>query len=406
MKVRIFTFGCKVNQYESQWLREAFASRGDEISEEDDFDLALVNTCCVTAKAEKDARILVRRLLREGKMVQITGCIPEKPEGFCLRDYSDAEILRRHKVYSLFPKADRKISSFSGHTRAFVKIEDGCNNRCAYCIVPLVRGPVRTRREKEILGEAAGLISAGYRELVLTGVNLGSYGEETGTSLSRLLPKLAENPLLKRIRLSSIELPHITPLLLSTLSQIPAFCPSFHIPLQSGSDRILSLMGRSYCAAEFLDTVFRIKDLFPSALFTTDVMVAFPGESDSDIEATCDIIRKVGFFRCHLFPFSPREGTRAYTMPGHIPALTRKERMARVQACAEEVKRRIALEYIGKEHEVLFEQSRNGIQTGFTENYLLAGSRSSLCRKGEIVRVRLLSPPSSEQAWFTAEPCA
>jgi len=202
MRVRIFTFGCKVNQYESQWMREAFAGRGDEVTDSEEFDIAVVNTCCVTAKAEKDARLLVRKLARAGKVVRVTGCLPEKPGGFPFQDFPDADLLPRKNLRSEFPFVKRTINGFFGHTRAFVKVEDGCNAHCSYCIVPLVRGPVKTRRESDILEEARQLAAAGYRELVLTGVNLGCYGLETGTSLSRLVVKLAENSGIARIRFS------------------------------------------------------------------------------------------------------------------------------------------------------------------------------------------------------------
>ncbi len=395
MKTLFFTFGCKVNQYDTQMLREAFAA-GYIPGAVAGPELAVVNTCCVTARAENDCLKLARKLLRQGKKVWITGCLVKK-EGEKLRQLLPGASLYERDFLLMFLPACvlertgplKGISYFAGHVRAFVKVQEGCENRCSYCIVPLVRGASRSRPEAEILREIETLADNGYREIVLTGTDLGSYGKDTGTSLAGLLQRIFRGRRGLRIRLSSLELIRVSPELLSILKESESFCPHFHIPLQSGSDRVLRLMARRYTAGQYLKAVAQIKKLFPEATITTDCLVGFPGEAESDFQLTCQVVEKVGFLKVHVFPYSVRPGTAAAFFPGKVPLKVIKERKSRLLALAEAVSAQEKKSFLGTQQDLLTEKINGAVASGHTGNYLPVRFTWQAGRVNEVVRVSL-----------------
>jgi threonylcarbamoyladenosine tRNA methylthiotransferase MtaB len=351
-KFFISTLGCRCNQADSAGIRTRLC--GSNLHEAEDFrdaDLIVINSCTVTRRADQQVRQTVRRLHRDNPEARIvvTGCYAERdPEilaaipGVSLvlgngdRDrlaevWRDRHSPGAHILRTPLPAAGDSLSVNATQTgvktRPFVKVQDGCDARCAYCIVPSVRGPGRSATPEDILREIHRLIGAGYQEIVLTGVHLGTYGRRLPhpVRLTDLLIRILEIPDLGRIRLSSIEPMDFDPSLAALAAEHRAFAHHFHMPLQSGSDRILRLMRRPYSAERFMYLLQEIKTNLPAAGIGTDVLVGFPGESDADFEATCEIVRQSPLAYLHVFPFSPREGTEAATMPGRVtPGVVRE----------------------------------------------------------------------------------
>ncbi|MBM4085027.1 MAG: MiaB/RimO family radical SAM methylthiotransferase, partial [Planctomycetes bacterium] len=267
------------------------------------------------------------------------------------------------------------ISGFEGHTRAFLKIQDGCDARCSYCIVPLVRGPVRSRPLEAIQREAERLAANGYREIVLTGIHLGAYGRDTGgrPGLCDVIEGLLDVPGLERIRLSSIEVNEFTDRLLALAADSAKLCPHFHFPLQSGDDEVLKAMNRAYTAAEYLDVLDKVRARIERPSFTTDVMVGFPGEGERHFQNTLDVCRRAGFSRMHIFPFSPRPGTPAATMPNRPTRKDVRAREERLEAVARELALAYKRQFLGQRVNVLVEtqrDARTGKLCGYTERYV------------------------------------
>ncbi|MCM8785890.1 MAG: MiaB/RimO family radical SAM methylthiotransferase [Candidatus Omnitrophica bacterium] len=374
---KIITFGCKVNQYESQLIKE-------NIEKDENFksnDIVILNSCCVTEKAEKEVEKKIRELLNQRKKIYLTGCIAEKNGKF--KEIGNIKIVEK----SFFFKYKDKIEYFNRHTRAFVKIEDGCENFCTYCIIPFIRGRVKSRSEKEIIEEIKQLVENGYKEIVLTGVNLGCYGKDTGESLISLIEKIQEIEEIKRIRLSSIEVYYINEPFINSLKNIKKFCPHFHMPLQSGSDKILSLMGRRYSFNEYYEKIEKIKEKIEKVTFTTDIMVGFPGEKDDDFEKSCIAIDKIKFLKVHIFPYSERKITSAVSLPDKVDEKTKKERLKKILKISEISRKKVMEEFIGKRLDVLFEKKIDHFWKGYSENYIPVIVNSERNLKNEIVSV-------------------
>jgi threonylcarbamoyladenosine tRNA methylthiotransferase MtaB len=390
----LVTFGCKVNQYESQALRERFAARGlEEVGADSGADLYVVNTCTVTETATAEARRAVRGLARRFPFseITVTGCAADSHrEDFLgipgVRRVAghdgkaavadDPRLAPRDTRPSIF---DLSISRFDGRTRAFLKIEDGCDLNCSFCIIPKVRGAAASRPPESAVEEARRLAGNGYREIVLTGVHLGAYGKDlAGRSL---LPDLVERLLgvagLARIRLSSLEANELSDPLLDLMAAEPRFCPHLHLPLQSGHDEILRAMRRRYSTRQFREACARAASRVADPGITTDVIVGFPGETERHFQATLDLCREIGFSRIHVFPYSRRRGTDAARMPD-LPARLKKERLRRLKALGAELADAYARRFLGREVEVLVES-----EGGYTERYVrarVAGAPNALVR--------------------------
>ena len=418
-RIAVITLGCKVNQVEGAFLRESLEARGGiSVPFRERADLYVLNTCAVTAKAACEGRRLLRRALESSpELVVVTGCyaqtFPEEllragegpiavlghAEKFRLAEILLAETPRTLAGEVLVSPAEElkkadfaPIKGFPGHTRAFLRVQDGCSAGCAYCIVPLARGPARSLPEDEILRQARIFLEAGYREIVVTGIHLGFWGRDLSpprplTGLLRKLESLGNF----RLRLSSLEVTEVTDELLSWARESERFSPHFHIPLQSGSDRILSAMGRNYSGQLYLETLRKIRRLFPEAALGADVLVGFPGETEEDFEKTYKLVAESPLTYLHVFPYSPRPGTRAYGKPLVAPQeVFRRTELLRELGLRK--KRAFFKAQVGRILEVLVEgrDRETGLLKGLSRNYIPILFEGPGELKGEIVWVRVL----------------
>lgn len=391
------TFGCKVNQYDTQAIREGILRAGYlEATDGAGAALHVINTCTVTAEGDRKARQLVRRIAREDPEARIvvTGCSAER-DGEAFRLLPGVTLVsgtrQKHRIAEILgaPPAPFRISRLDGHTRAFLKVQDGCDDRCTYCIVPAVRGEVRSRPPAEVREEAIRLAEAGHREIVLSGIHLGHYGRGEGFDLPALLRGLSDVPI-DRIRLSSIEAVEVTDALLEASLASGKVCPHFHLPLQSANDAILRRMGRPYRRADFAARVARIRQAIDDPAITTDVIVGFPGEDESAFSDTLAFCRDIGFSRIHVFPYSEREGTAATRLDGKVPAAVRRRRGREVAEVAADLSRAFAARQVGRRVDLLTESCEDGILRGKTERYLPAWTPGGLQDRNRVVRGRCI----------------
>ena len=405
------TLGCKVNQYDTEAMLEAFARAGYEIRSFDErADVYVVNTCTVTGTGDRKSMNAVRRARRlnpEADIV-IAGCLAQR-DGEKLLPTGARLIIgaaRRAQVVSLLEQAQREnrqivavsdvlrvpyepltVSGDHGHTRAILKIQEGCDRYCAYCIIPYVRGGIRSRPVEDVRQEAQRLRDAGYAELVLTGIHLTSYGRDLeGAGLADAVRAAAASGV-PRLRLGSLEPVIADDAFVDALRDIPALCPQFHLALQSGSDEVLKKMRRRYTTAEFRKAAERLEKAFPRCALTTDVITGFPGETDRDFMSTCDFVREIGFSRIHVFPFSARQGTPAEKMSGQVPKAVRQERARALIDIGKSTADIWAKGQLGRVRPVLVEDEQDGVPTGYTPEY--APVRVPDGKKGEIRDVAL-----------------
>lgn len=398
MKAVVFTLGCKVNECESDFLLKGLKERGYEVDDKlVPADLYIVNTCAVTAEAEKKSRqtaARIRRLNPEAKII-FTGCAAEKnPDAFLNKGGNClvTGVFGKKDILDITEEVGKRISppcaeyeemdaSLPLRTRAFVKIQDGCDNFCTYCIIPYLRGRSRSRAPDNVLREINSLSSP---EIVLNGIDLSSYryGE---VDLAGLIGTLCGVD--KRIRLGSLEAGAVTERLLDACFGLKNFAPHFHVSLQSGSDGVLKKMNRRYTAEEFIAKINLIRSYFPDAGITTDVIAGFPTETDEDFSQTVELIEKVGFSDVHAFPFSPRSGTAAFKMKD-LPPEVKRERLNVLLSEKRKAKENFALKMKGKTEYFLCEEKKDGFYTGYTGNYLRLYLKEEVAC-GEIVKVKI-----------------
>ncbi len=369
MKFAIATLGCKVNQYESQLIREALLSGG--FSEQDfslpGADLYIVNTCTVTHRSDAEDRRLVRRAEGFGARTIVTGCRVKVSPGSDGISTGSAEMVPFEGLAAaLGVHMPEGITGFSGHARAFVNIQQGCSNCCAFCIVPLARGKPRSRPVNEIVNEVVTLYSKGFREIILTGINIGLY--EGG--LVHLIQRLLDESPMPRLRISSLEPWTLTDELMDMILSEKRICRHLHLPLQSGSDRILSLMGRPYDAPHYRRIVSALKETDPGMAIGADVMVGFPGETEEDFLQTLSLVQGIDITYLHVFPFSRRKGTRAYAMPGQVDPRIMKQRAAELRDLSREKRKAFIASQVGKNLEVLVTTEEEISFSGITSNYI------------------------------------
>lgn len=412
--IALLTLGCKTNQYESQAMAEKLASRNFRIvPHQDKADIYIINTCTVTDRSDKRSRQYIRHVIRSFPQayIVVTGCYAQThPDQIAQIPGVDLVLGNREKnrIVKYLGKAQKNprpkafvedimacrqydtlpVSGHARHTRAFVKIQDGCNHFCSYCRVPYVRGPSRSRQTREILDEVGRLAQNGFKEVVLTGINLGSFGND-GYSLAKLIEAIGWIDGIQRIRLSSIEPAYLTEELIEVL---PKVCRYLHIPLQSGSDRTLSRMKRPYTTREYSRLIDKIRSRIPEAGIGTDLMVGFPGETDRDFEESYQFCAKLGFSRMHVFKYSRREGTPAANFPDQIPSSLKTKRARELLNLAREGSCGFANRSLGQQVSVLTERiNNNGYLEGLTGNYirvLLEGPRPKV-GVNEIVEARV-----------------
>ncbi|MFQ5953051.1 MAG: tRNA (N(6)-L-threonylcarbamoyladenosine(37)-C(2))-methylthiotransferase MtaB [Candidatus Omnitrophota bacterium] len=402
----IKTLGCKVNQYEEQVLRESLIRLGFRESGDSPADIGIVNSCTVTSKADGKTRKLVHRLKKENPSIKIfvTGC--------CAVFDEDIKMLKSmHDVYQVIANKEKmklphvidsayggsesctaveeKVSGFYSHTRAFLKIQDGCDQTCSYCKVNLVRGPSRSKEKAKVIEEFLRLIESGYKEIVLTGICLGSWKGADGEDLSDLLKEIDKLDGDFRIRLSSIEPDHIDDHLIGSIASSKRVCRHLHIPLQSGSDKILKNMNRRYTSGQFKDLINRLRSKMPLIGITMDVISGFPGESDDDFFQTLSFVREVKPSRLHVFGYSDRKGTGAFEMKDKVPSVKIKERVEQLIETGEKLQGEFCRKFVGKEVEVLVEKrSRDLILAGYTGEYVKVRFFGFSGKEGAIIKAK------------------
>ena len=416
MKVKCYTLGCKVNQYETEEITELLLKNGYEITLQDsEAEIFVVNSCTVTAESDRKTRQLVRRLKRNfpKSTVVLTGCMPQAfPDAASALSAADIVIGNKSNVtlpqklrayfetkQRLFAVEQHKsgepflgapIADFHERTRAILKIEDGCDRFCSYCIIPTARGRVRSKPIAEIEKEAQALSDAGYRELVLVGINLSAYGKDSGECFTDAVAAACAPSGVLRVRLGSLEPDHITDEVIEALSKLPKLCGQFHISLQSGCDRTLQRMHRHYTAAQYAALSEKLRTAFPDCTLTTDIMVGFAGETEEDFQETVAFAKQIGFEKIHVFPYSVREGTRAASFDGQIEKSVKERRAAEISAVAAELRAAFLQNQIGKTVEVLCEQKHeNGLHFGYPANYTPVYFESKTAVPGALCRVTL-----------------
>ena len=396
MRVSFYTLGCKVNQYETQAMKEQFAAAGFTVVEDGkNADVFVINSCTVTATGDQKTRNRIHRFRRENPdaLVVLTGCFPQAfPEKAKAMEEIDIvaganiktqiidmvlqALSEKNKLFSVsdYGKSDpfekMNISSFSEKTRAFVKIEDGCDQFCTYCIIPYARGRVRSKSLEDITAELSVLAQNGYKEVVLVGINLSSYGKDTGYKLRDAVAAACSVEGIERVRLGSLEPELLTPEDIKAMAESEKFCPQFHLAVQSGCDTVLKRMNRHYDTAIFSDIVNQIFNSFDNPSITTDIIVGFPGETEEEFEQTLNFAKKINFARIHSFPYSSREGTRAAKMGGQLTKKQKDERNKKLCLLAEESAKAFMEKQIGLTHKVLLEtQTAENTWQGYSVNY-------------------------------------
>ncbi len=402
MKVYLDSLGCKLNQSEVEALARGFVQAGHRLVQaSEDADLCVVNTCTVTHVADRKSRQLIRRLRRGNPTARlvVTGCYAEtSPQDLRAIEGVDWVVGNEDKdqLVELASKSvdseTRYQSTSLGHTRAFVKIQDGCNNRCAYCIVSLARGRERSRARQDILAEIKALEAVGYKEVVLTGVHIGGYGRDLSTDLGQLVEDILTETTVPRLRLSSIEPWDLEPSLLR-LWENPRLCRHLHLPLQSGCDATLQRMGRRYTASQYADLVATARRPIPDLALTTDVIVGLPGETAEEFAASLSFVEKMAFARTHVFKYSARHGTAAAEMSHQVPYAEKKRRSEAMLALARESSQRFHRRFLGRSLDVLWEtRCGNEVQawSGLTDNYIRVTARSERDLANTITPTKLL----------------
>ncbi len=396
MKVFFHTLGCKVNQYETQEMREQLTKNGYEITEDESVaDIFVINSCTVTSESDRKTRQCVRHYKKKypESTVVLTGCMPQsfpqmaeklieadivlgnKNNKFLVSSLNDFFVnscrtlnMEQHKSGEALVSSG--ISRFEERTRAILKIEDGCDRFCSYCIIPKARGRVRWKPIEDIKNEVEQLTSNGYREIVLVGINLSAYGKGTDLNLADAVFAVSENEKVERIRLGSLEPDHITDELIEKLAGCEKLCPQFHISLQSGCDKILKKMNRHYTSDEYFALCKKLRKEFKDCTLTTDIMVGFPHENEDDFEITKAFAEKVGFEKIHIFPYSRRSGTVADRMDGQIEKGVKAQRVNELSVVAEKIRNDFLKAQIGKRLSVLIEEKqKNDVYFGYTPNY-------------------------------------
>ncbi|MCB4205334.1 tRNA (N(6)-L-threonylcarbamoyladenosine(37)-C(2))-methylthiotransferase MtaB [Deferribacterales bacterium Es71-Z0220] len=405
MKIYFYTQGCKVNQVETENLKlDAETKNISIVNTIEDSDIVIINSCAVTDNAVKKFKTFIKKTKTKfpDKKIAITGCGADmlKEKG---KDLADLVITNSGKA-DIFEYIIKEKDNFNDietiehfeefnenlvrdKTRGYLKIQDGCDAYCSYCIIPSLRGKPRSRKIESVISAFRSFIANGYKEIVLVGIHIGKYGKDINSSLKDLLKELSEIEGRYRIRLSSLEVNEIDDELIHLILTNNKFCPHFHIPLQSGSDKILTRMNRNYSKNEFIQTVKKIKRINPDAIVGGDVIVGFPGEGETEFEETKQTIFDAGLNYIHVFPYSEREGTKAVTMPDSVPVKIRNERARHLREIAESLKFNFAKKFFGREVEILVEKDNKGLTNNYLEAEILTNEVRNTFIKGKVISV-------------------
>lgn len=409
MKVGIYSLGCKVNIYESEYVTNLLKDNNYEIVDFDSkADIYIINTCSVTNESDKKSRKIINRAKRNnpGAILIVMGCYSQVSY-----DDIDADIVLGNKdksriveiitdylktkekkklIYDLtnVEFEDMQITDFENHTRAFVKVQDGCNAFCSYCIIPYTRGRVRSKPLNSVINEVTSLVEEGYKEIVLTGIHTGRYGIDINSSLEELLNKLVQIPGIFRIRLSSIEINEITPGIIKLIKENNIMAKHLHVPIQSGSNKILKLMNRRYNKEEFLSMIDNLKEI-PEISLTTDLIVGFPHEKEEEFNETIETLKKIGFTKIHTFPYSRRKGTPANNMDEQVPSEIKKERVHKVLELSNEYENKYYQSKIGQIYDGVVEHHNSGEVIVHTSNFIPVIINDNSTQNNSIVKVKI-----------------
>lgn len=413
-KVCILTLGCKVNQYESEALSQMLIEKNYEVTQEfSKSDIYIINTCSVTNMSDRKSRQLIRKCMqfKNNPIIAVTGCYSQaKPQEVSgiegvdivigtdnktqIIDLIEKEFTKREKIVSI--EKDNisntfdfeSLKSYVEKTRAIIKIQDGCNSFCSYCIIPYVRGRCRSRDKDEILSEVKMLAKNGYKEIVLSGIHVCNYGIDTeDMTFPKLLSMIEEVDGIERIRLSSVEPLAFNEEFFEVFGKSKKICPHFHISLQSGSDTVIKRMNRHYDTDFFENIVKRLREINPITSVTTDVIVGFPEETDEEFEETLSFIEKIRFLKVHTFKYSRRDGTKASQMKNQVPENVKDIRSKKVIELSDKIEKEVISSFKGKSLSVLFEEEKNGLWHGISDNYINVYVKSEENLKGKIKTV-------------------
>ena len=413
--VSFITLGCKVNQYDSDAMRTLFIRNGYSQAEGDDADVYVINTCSVTSVGDRKSRQMVRRIRRAhpDAIIAVAGCYAQlAPEVF--EQMGDVDVIVGHQNRSQIVQyveeakhSDKplnevvdimKVKDFENmevdpegevKTRAFIKVQEGCDNYCTFCIIPYARGRLKSRLQKDAVEEIKKLVARGYREVVLTGIHLGNYGKDLhdGTSLSTLVAELVKIPDLLRIRLGSIESVELSEELIQIIHNEPKVCRHLHLPIQSGSDSVLRGMNRHYRLPQYKKLITELREKIPGLALTTDLIVGFPGETEENFQETLETLKKIQFSGIHVFPYSQRTGTPAATYPNQVSNEVKKERVHRVQTLEKDIAKKYRTQFLGQVVHVLAEEIKNGYYEGLTDEYIRVTIKSEGVERGHMYPV-------------------
>ena len=418
--VAFCTLGCRVNQYETRAVEEAFIKKGFSVGKfTDKCDAYVINTCTVTGESDRKSRQMIRRAVKNGKgdaVVAVMGCMSQvdadaarKIEGvnvvvgngekMSVVDLVIANMgiisdisIPVHDVPDIYSFNEIEEMSVTGsdNTRAFLKVVDGCENHCSYCIIPSARGKVRSKTPEKVLEECKNICKIGScREIVLTGIETAAYGKDLGCDLATLVELVSENPDIKRIRLGSLEPTVLKEDFVKRLSSIPKFMPHFHLSLQSGSDSVLARMKRKYNTKMFYEKLELLRKYFPDCEITTDIIVGFPGETQKEFEETLAFIEKCRFLYIHIFPYSDRKDTVASKMDGKLSLEEKTKRCSLLNEKMMEIRRQILKEYLGRKMPVLCETTKAGLVHGYTTNFIETRFENKNAKPNDIIEVTL-----------------
>ncbi len=414
MKVAFYTLGCKVNMYETEYLKNEFYKKDYEITSFNDLaDIYIINTCTVTNQSDVKSKRAIKRAIKKNidAIVVVMGCYSQykhdelsmidgidiiigNKDKSKIVDYIEEYIKTKEKITKIYDLSNQQfelmeMDNFLDKTRAFVKIQDGCNNYCSYCIIPYIRGRVRSKLKDDVINEITKLVANGYVEIVLTGIHTGSYGLDLlNISFSLLLNDIVKIKGLKRLRISSIEITELNNDILKLIKSNEVIVDHLHIPLQSGSDKILKLMNRKYDVNYYKEIINKIRNIRPNISITTDIIVGFPGETDDDFNDTYRFINEIKFSKLHVFPYSKRENTKAIELDNHVDNSVKKKRVEILIQLSKHLEKEYMNNFINKELEVLVETNINNYSIGYSSNYLLVKVKDELVHLGQIIRVK------------------
>ncbi len=408
------TLGCKVNQYETEAMAELFSSAGYETVPYDDFaDVYVINTCSVTGMSDRKSRQIIRRAKKRNPdaVIIVCGCYAQTaPDEVLSIEGVNAVIGTRDRdkiveisesqtsrssyngvrgIMSCRDYENLSVTRYTDRTRAFIKIQDGCSQFCSYCIIPYARGPIRSRAEKDVIAELKTLAENGFKEVILTGIHVASYGADTGTSLADLIGKIDEIDGIERVRMSSIEPMAIDASFIGAVSRSKKLCRHFHLSLQSGCDETLKRMNRKYTTAQYEGIVNGIRAAYPDAGITTDIMVGFPGETDEEFQKSLEFVRRMQFSDAHIFKYSKRRGTPAARRPDQTAPRTKESRSKLMIAETAKSREAFLSRLVGRTEPVLFERGKNGVYEGKTDNYAVVYAPSDTDVSGLILPVHI-----------------